>query len=62
MVALLTIGIGLVSAAEFKKAIEEAGLQYGSKEMDKIFRLIAITQDGKANYSKLADHVDNLVR
>lgn len=53
--------VGLISGSDFRKAMSEAGLKFGTKEVDAILRLITFTPDGKIDFLRMGDVVDNLV-
>lgn len=53
---------GLITAQDFKQALDNLGIAFGSKAADKILVLMKFTPDGYIDYLKLGEEVENFMR
>lgn len=53
---------GLITAQDFKQALDNLGIPFGSKAADKILVLMKFTPDGYIDYLKLGEEVENFMR
>jgi hypothetical protein len=51
----------MISASQFRAAVDKAGVKFGTREADKMLLHINFTSDGKVDYQRLEEHLDNLV-
>ena len=58
----LIVQIGLITAQDFKQALDNLGITFGSKAADKILVLMKFTPDGYIDYLKLGEEVENFMR
>jgi hypothetical protein len=52
----------LITAQDFKQALDNLGITFGSKAADKILVLMKFTPDGYIDYLKLGEEVENFMR
>lgn len=52
----------MITAQDFKQALDNLGIAFGSKAADKILVLMKFTPDGYIDYLKLGEEVENFMR
>lgn len=53
---------GLITSQDFKQALDNLGIVFGSKAADKILVLMKFTPEGYIDYLKLGEEVENFMR
>lgn len=54
--------LGLITAQDFKQALDNLGISFGTKAADKILVLMNFTPDGLIDYLKLGEEVEKFMR
>ncbi len=52
----------MITSQDFKLALDNLGIRFGSKAADKILVLMRFTPEGYIDYLKLGEEVENFMR
>ncbi|PRP74079.1 hypothetical protein PROFUN_08703 [Planoprotostelium fungivorum] len=61
VVPYVTLIAGHIAAADFRQALKENNVPFGTPEGDHIMSLVTVNSDGRVDYRRLSVYVDNLM-